>query len=272
MEFIQNFFTLKPLHFHWIEVSPADERGLDYHLSPNLCLRIEEIFSGSQEFSISEILVSLEDQVQSDNPAINRMQEEHIFMREMMPNKTQARITRHFRDPDISIFFNNKQMDYLEELFENHNFIAKRITVMLNGHRVDDIIELGPSDFKLVMEMFEELEVQGGIDYVENKKEFMDAYNDYFREKVAKHSESQREGFWAKMKRKDERKKILKTSLFITLGVACWVGKRVLLSCGWPGKLCAIPLGAVGVVFDMHGQAEAMGLLRSVKIKPEGMY
>ena len=272
MEFNDYFFTMKPIQLPWAKVSPANAQGLDYHLSPNLTLRIEGIFSGDQEFFISEVLLRLENMSAEEDGVIDALMEEQIFQREIMPNKTQGRISRHFKEPDISVFFTAKQMAALEDMFNNNRFIAQTITVLLNGNKVNDIYELGPQDFRLVLDAFDDLEIDMKISHKESKEEFMEAYNENFEKKVAAKEDKERTTFWEKISRKGDRKRIIKTVLVSMAAVGCWIAKKALASQGWKGKLCAVPIGVLGVILDMYSQTEMLGFLRGIQIKNEGMY
>lgn len=255
-----NYHIMKPLQLPWMNVTPADLKGLDYHITKDLHLKLNGIISGDQEFVISHVLLALEE------VEVNELEAEHIFTSEILPAKSQERITKSLKDQQFSCFFNQKQMDYLHKLFEEKNFMCSDVTVWYKGRKVDDIAQLPEKEHQLTLDIFEELEVIGGFDHKVNKEDFLSHYQEARKEKVAEMDETIRKSKWDRVTNKDFRKKAGKAFVSAFVGIGCMVLRTRLSMKGgiWTGAL-AIIAGIVGIGLEFHSREEMHHLLKILK-------
>lgn len=274
MEFFHSYFTMQPLELDWMKVSPAAEGGgIEYHLTPDLFLRIEDIVSGNNNFIISEFIMDLEAGKGKEGEVANRMADEATFAREYLANKSQARVTRSFEDPDISAFFRRDHIDILEVQFQNNQYFAGSITVFYRNQKVDDVLELGKDDFRIVTRLFDDLGVQGSVDFRKNKEEFEQKYDEALKEKVASRESEVKKSVWNRLTKKESRKQTITALATTAIGVAGWVAKRALMSMfGIWGKLAAVVVGTVGICLEAYGRNELGEIVRGLKVKAEGVF
>lgn len=208
MKIKRNFVITKPMQMEWNRVSPAHYKGLDYHISPELTIRLEEIYSSTvkvdsegrtvqkpEEMELivgQEIFLSYED---DHFKGANSIMAESTFKYEIMPLKSQARVKDFFKDStgELTCFFTKGQMEQFEALFETNYFICHKVSVLYKGNPITDIAELPPQEFKIALQAFEDLEVQATMEYKGSVDEMNEAYTEFFKEKVASASINRKE-------------------------------------------------------------------------------
>jgi hypothetical protein len=256
-----NYMIMKPMQFPWLFVSPLDTKGLEFHLAPDLSICIEGIISGDQDFMISHIIMGVE-QIE-----VNEIQAEQMFLTEFLPNKSKERISKAFKNEGISCFFSIKQMEYLQTLFTEKNFMSYSVSVTYRDKKVDDIALLPPKEFNLVSAAFDELDVHWSVSHKENKKEFVERYADGYEKKVAKLEDHSRKDLWGKIKNKNMMKRIGTSIGAIVLGIGGFIARSRLSSSGGAGGIIAgLILGTAGVILEMYGRQEAENTLRQLKV------
>lgn len=256
-----NYTIMKPIQMPWLFVSPLDNKGLEYHLTPDLSICIEGIISGEQEFVISHVVMGIE-QIE-----VNEIQAEQMFMTEFLPNKSKERISKAFKNEGISCFFSIKQMEYLQNLFTERNFMSYNVSVTYKDKKVEDVAMLPPKEFSLVSSAFDELDVHFNVSHKENKKEFVERYAQGYEKKVAKLEDHSRKNLWEKVKNKNMMKRIGTSLGAIVLGVGGMIARSKLSSGGGIGGMIAgLIFGTAGIVLELYGRQEAEITLRQLKV------
>lgn len=278
MDFAKSLMIMKPFQLPWKFVSPANYRGLDYHLSPDLTIRLERIVNNTVRVDENglplraaedaellvgqEIFLSYEDGHFGD---LSSLGAERIFKNEILSLKNQERIDKCFskQSDNISCFLTESQMAHFHQLFESYIFVCHEVSVRYKGSLIDDIAELPPKEFKLAADAFAELNVvQATVDYSESKQELNDAYHEYLEKKVASRELDDQDSLWDRMKKPGRKKAAAKTIGSLIAGAACWGIKRKLLaSKSWIGIVAGTVLSVVGVVCELYGKQTAESLM-----------
>lgn len=268
MEVISNYFIMKPFQLPWMYVSPADSKGLEYHLSPDLSIRLDGIISGDLELVIGHIVLAVE------GIEANELDAESIFLNEFFPAKSKERIFKSFKDGQSSCFFNSRQMEYLQKLFTEKNFMSYNVTVFYKDKKVEMIEALPPKEFKMVMEVFNELQVQGAVDFKLSREEIEERYEKSYEKKVASLEEKTKKSLWEKVRNKDIRWQLLKSIGSIAIGIGGLIARNILAQRGDVlSSIVAVILGTLGILVELYGRQEAQNTLYSLRIgdRPERM-
>lgn len=260
MSFSKEYMIIEPFNLPWAHVSPANEQGLEYHLSPHLSILIDGIVSGEDKFLISHFLLQL------DNIETNELEGEHIFRTEMLPAKSKERIKRAFDDDETTCFFSTRQMENLQKLFESKNFMSYEVKVVYGGTVVDDVVELPKSAFDLVIEAFEELHVQGTFDFKKHKEDLEEDYRKALETKVSSIEEKSQGNLWSRMKKKGLRKKLAMAMGCLTIGVAGFIGRRMIEPGGMRNTAFSVILGVIGIAAEMYGRNMMEDVIGEVSI------
>lgn len=256
------YMIMRPIQLPWLFVSPLDTRGLEYHLTPDLSICMEGIISGEQEFIISHVMMGIE------GIEVNEIVANQMFINEFLPGKSKERLVRAFKNDGVSCFFTIKQMEYLQKLFEERNFMSYNVTVMYKDKRVEEIEMLPPKEFKLVSDVFADLDVQFSCSYKTNKEAFEGRYNEGYEKKIASTETKNKATLWEKVKDKNVLKRIGTSVGAIALGIGGMLVRSKLASLGGVGgTIAALVLGTAGVVLELYGRSEAQDTL--VKLKFE---
>lgn len=256
------YFIMKPIQLPWMYVSPAGMRGLDYHLSPDVYIRLEGIITGDQEFNIGHTVLGIE------GLEVNELQAESIFVNEYLPAKSKERVIRAFKDEQSSCFFTTRQMEHLQALFEQHNFMSYSVTVYYRDRKVEDIPSLPRKEYKLVSQAFDDLNVAKQMDYKENREESEQRYEESYK-KTAELEEMQiKKSLWAKVRNKGIKKKISMAIGSVAIGVTAVIAQHKLTERGGAISLiAALLIGTAGVFMELYGRNEANQLMRQLQFE-----
>lgn len=255
------YLIMRPIQLPWLFVSPLDTKGLEYHLTPDLSICMEGIVSGEQEFIISHIMMGVE------GMEVDAIQADHIFNNEFLPAKSKERTAKAFRNEGVSCFFTIKQMDYLQKLFSERNFMSYTVTVKYKEKKVEEIEMLPPKEFKMISQVFEELDVQFTAPYKTNKGTFEERYEKGYEKKIAMHEEKVKKSLWDKVKEKSVMKRIGTSVGAIALGIGGMLARSKLSAIGGVGgTIAALALGTAGVLLELYGRAEAQDTLVKLKV------
>jgi F0F1-type ATP synthase assembly protein I len=270
VSFIQNYIIPTPFKLDWAYVSPSDNNGFDYHLSPDLTVRIEGLFSGRVEFIVPQHILA------ADGIKVAAIEAEHIWKTDYMPGKTNERIQRFFKEGNMTCFFTKAHIDWLVEAFDNndeHAYTSSNVSVLYKGRAVDDIVELPPAEFKMVMEVFDELNVQATIDFRASRETMEEDYQKAYEKKTAERERHSQQSAFDKLKNKGMRKRIAIAIGASVLGVCGHIFRRRLAGAGPWGIAAAILVGTLGIVFDVYGKQELTSVLQSILSKSDrGMF
>ncbi|PGQ88243.1 hypothetical protein [Priestia megaterium] len=279
MNIIQNYIIMHPFQLPWRFVSPAHFKGLDYHLSPDLTIRLEGLYSSTVRVNEKnqivsdpedmELLVGVEifTSYSEDHFNATGLNAERIFNNEIMSAKSKERINKAFADKNdqLTCFFTESQMNHFQELFESTFYFCSSVTVLYNGKEINDIAELPQKEYKLALAAFAELQVQATIDYKKSKEELEGAYSEYLEKKVAKEDVKQQQSILDRLKNKGVKKGILKAFGALAVGSISWLVKRKLIdSGGWVGSVAAVLIGVAGVGFELYGRQQTQTILRGL--------
>jgi hypothetical protein len=185
---------MKPLQLPWMYVSPSGSRGLDYHLSPDLFIRMEGIIAGNMEFVVSHVVLGLE------GIEVDAIQAEHIFKSEFLPAKSKERVIKAFKDEQSSCFFQTRHMEWLQKHFDENNFISTDVTVYYKDKKIEDVASLPAKEFKLAYHALDDLGAVQIMPLKENREELTQKYEERYQEKVAELEEKTKKSLWEKVK------------------------------------------------------------------------
>lgn len=262
MDLTMGHVIMKPIQLPWMYVSPSGLKGLDYHLAPDLFIRLEGIISGEQEFVIGHVVLGIE------GVEVDEITAEHVFTTEYLPNKSKERITKAFKDEQNSCFFTTKQMEQLQKLFEGRNFMAYNVSVYYQDKKIDDIPTLPPAQFKLISQAFDDLDVFSKQSYKDNKQAHEETYEKCYKVKTAELEDKQKKGLWEKVKQKNLRKRIGIAFGLVASGVGAVIAQRMLVERGGAISLiAALIVGTAGVFAEMYGRNEAGNTLRQLQFE-----
>lgn len=279
MDIIRNYVIMQPFNLPWRFVSPASFRGLDYHLSPDLTIRLEGLYSSTVQVDASqrivgdpedmELLVGVEVFTSYSENHFNAtgINAERIFNNEILTQKSSDRIKKAFADKtdQLTCFFTETQMNHFHELFESSFYLCSTVTVLYQGKPIDDIVKLPQKEYKLALDAFAELNVQATIDYKKSREELEEAYAEALDKKVASEEAKHQQGIVDNLKNKGFRKGMLKACASLAVGTISWIAKRKLVnSGGWLGTAAAIVISVVGLGFDIYGRQQAHAVLRGI--------
>lgn len=148
---MKNFAIVEPFGLDWKYVMPHDYETLEYCVTPTVSVLFHKITNGKNPFHIGSFI--MED-------ASRRAQ----FNNEIMPQRSQERIERAFKDEEISVFFALEDAKALDVLFKEEGFICRRLEVREHGRPVD-ILNLDEADFNKVVMLFGEWKVMATTDF-----------------------------------------------------------------------------------------------------------
>lgn len=260
MDLNLGYSIMKPLQLPWMFVSPSGFKGLDFHLAPDLFIRMEGIISGDLEFAIGEAVFQIE------KIEVDQMAGEHLFMSEYFPGKSKERIARAFKSGESSCFFTSRQMEELQKLFNTRNFIAYDVSVYYQDRKVDDVASLPHHEFGLIAKAFENLDVRQNLSWKENKEILCEAYEENFKEKTAELEDKQKKSLWQKVKGKGLKKRIGIAFGVIFVGSGAIALQRWLaMSIGGPwGLLGAAVAGTIGMLLEVYGSSELGSIIKQL--------
>lgn len=279
MDIIRNYVIMQPFNLPWRYVSPSSFRGLDYHLTPDLTIRLEGLYSSTVQVDASqrvvgepedmELLVGIEVFTSYSENHFNAtgINAERIFKNEILSLKSEERIRKAFADKtdQLTCFFTESQMNHFHELFESSFYLCSNVTVLFRGKPIDDIVKLPQKEYKLALEAFAELNVQATIDYKKSREELEEAYSEALEKKVASEEAKQQQSIIDKLKNKGFRKGMFKACASLLVGTISWVVKRKLANCpGWIGPAAAVIVSVVGLGFDVYGRQQAHTILKGI--------
>jgi hypothetical protein len=262
MNLNSGYMVMRPIQLPWMYATPSGLKGLDYHLSPDLFIRMEGILTGDKEFNISHIILALE------GVEVNELQAEHIFLNEYLPAKSKERIAKAFKDEQVSCFFTVKHMEYLQKLFESQNFMSYDISVYYKDRKVEDIPTLPPKEFKLISQVFDDLDVLQKLSHKENRKEIEEKYEECYREKIAATEDQVKKNLWKQIQHTDLKKHIGKAVGSVAFGIAAVILQQMLTSRGGIISItAAFVVGTLGVFMELYGRNEAQNTLRQLQFE-----
>lgn len=251
MNLSMNYHINKPLQLKWMYISPTEDKGLEYHLSPDLSLHIEGIFSGDYIFDIGHIILALE-QVEA-----NELQADEIFYKEFLPGKSKERVAKAYKDGETSCFFTTRHMEYLQNLFESKNFIASHVALYYKGRKVDDPVELPSKEFQVAMDAFEELEVKWEVDEKASRQEVEEAREQAIKKNAGKLEEKKSRNMWEKIKTKKMLRRLgmaIGSSAIAVTGLL--YKKHLMEKPGIGSALVAIAIGVVSLLAESYVKQE----------------
>lgn len=262
MDLNLGYSIMKPIQLPWMYVSPSGLRGLDFHLSPDLFVRLEGIITGDKEFVTGHIVLGIE------GVEVDEIQAEHIFMNEYFPNKSKERIARAFKSEQNSCFFTTKQMEHLQKLFETNNFMACNVSVYYKDHKVEDVPSLPPAQFKLVSQAFDNLDVFQKMSHKENKQVLNEKFDANYQAKTAELEDKTKKNLWEKVKHKNLRKRIGMAAGSVAVGITALIAQRKLVERGGAISLiAALIIGTVGVFVELYGRNEVSSTLKQLQFE-----
>jgi F0F1-type ATP synthase assembly protein I len=264
MSFNKNYIIPTPFNLVWSQVSGTESYGLEYHLTADLSIRMEELFSGNDEFPLGQYVIN--DDLRGTEK-VNQIQIDNLWRTEFMPAKTSERIQRFFREGNITCFFSERHMKRLEEKWTNGGYTSGKVSVIFQGKIVNEIIELPPKEFKLIMDAFDELNVQATIDYRNSKQEMEEDYREAYEKKIAKREKYAQKNMFDKLREKHVQKKAAFSIGAIVLGISGYIAKRFLSTKGPWGIAASIVLGTIGVICEVYGQTELNNVTNSLLSK-----
>ncbi|MGE7305888.1 hypothetical protein ACQKJG_18865 [Priestia megaterium] len=272
MRIDKTLFINRPFQLNWMQVSPVDADGVEYHLTDDLSLILRGIVTGERDFKISSVVLDIEGiEYASDIAA------EGIFMQEVFPNKSKDRIKKHFHDGSVSCFFTSKQIEELHNLFETNNFISHDVSIVYQGKTIEDAVMLPQREFKIALDALDELSVvQGFMDYRQSRKELEEGYNEYFRDHVASTSNEAKQTLKDKLKKKGVRKKLATGFSTYVTSIILSAAKRMLSEkSGWKFKTLGVLAGSFSIIFEIYGSTELNSTIRTLlsdDTRQRGMY
>lgn len=276
MNIIQNFKIMEPFNLPWRYVSPANYKGLEYHLSPNLSIKLEGLYRSTvkvdekgnpiSDVQELEFIVGAELLVY-EGFEVDRLNAEQVYMNEIHSTKSQERIKKSFADKRniLSCFFTERQMEMLHKSFETSFFVCSKVTVVFDGKEMEDIAELPQTEYKMALDAFDELNVHGAFEYKgKNKEEMQNAYAHYYEKKVAKEEDKQKAKLWDKVKNKETRRGMVKAFGSLAIGVAGWMIKRRLSSGSVLSAVVGVVAGVISIGAELYGRQQANNVMRSL--------
>lgn len=159
-----NFAIIEPIKLDWSRVAPKNCDTLELFLDPEVSVVIKNIRNAKGPFLISNFMMG-------------NANENDRFENEIMTQRSQERIQKSFKQKGVSCFFREHEAAKLEELFEEHQFIAKTIEVHVNGRKVN-LFEVPADTFKLVTDEFARLGVVNITDFVTQAEAWQDIMKD----------------------------------------------------------------------------------------------
>lgn len=276
MNIVQGYRIMDPFNLPWRFVSPANYKGLEYHLSPNLSLKLEGLYRSTVKVDEKGKPVSETQEIEFcvgndllwfENFDVDKLNAERVFINEIFATKSQERINKAFADKNgiLSVFFTERQMEFFQESFESTFFVCSKVTVVFNGKEIDDPVELPPADYKLVLEAFDVLHVVGILDHSENREVLQDRYVHFYEKKVAKEEDRQKQKLWDKVKNKETKRDLVKAFGSLAIGVAGLMLRRKLANAGGVFfGFVGVIIGAVSIGFELYGRQQTNNALRSL--------
>jgi hypothetical protein len=220
---------------------------------------LDGLVTGDQVFHCGHQLIRQEMEV-------SEFDAEELFQNEMMPNKSSERIKRSFKDGRHSCFFNSRQMADLNELFEKRNFMSNEVAVYYKGRKVDMVEELPGKEYKMVIAVFDELDVKRCLD--ENSKaKTSEIYEESIKENAGKLGDNFRQNTKEKLKDKHFQKRIAIGFGAVIVGIGAWIGRKKLSEGDGIGvTIAAVLVGAIGVAMEIFGRQELKSCMRNIKM------
>lgn len=256
----QGYAIMKPIQLPWMFVSPSGLKGLDFHLAPDLFIRLEGIISGEQEFIVGHFVLQVE------GFEVDELTAEQIFMNEYLPAKSKERINKAFKDGQNSCFFTMKQMEQLQVLFGAKNFMSYDVSVYYKDRKVEDVPSLPPDEFKKISKAFSELDVFGKDSWKETQQEREEKYDQVYMQKTAELEDKQKKSLWEKVKGKGMRKRAGFAFGTIVAGALAFVAQRKLADRG--GILAmvgSVIVGSAAVILELYGSNEAGNVIKQLQ-------
>lgn len=260
MELKFDFHIIKPIQLPWEMVSPTELGGLEYHLSPELSMQMNGIVTGDQVFHVGEQLIYMGQQ------EVTGFQIEEVFLNEIMPNKSQERIKKSFREGRSTCFFTSRQMDYFQQLFTERNFMSNDVSVYYKGHRVDDIIQLPSKEYKMIIAAFEELDVKWCLGE-RSREETNEKFEESIKENAGKLGDNSKQNAKEKLKDKRFLKRLAIGIGAIMIGIGALIGRKKLSDGKGTGvAIAAVLVGTVGVIMEAFGRQELQNCMRNFRM------
>lgn len=258
-----NYSIKQPMQLPWMFTSPSGLKGIEYHLSPSLSIQFDDIISGDMEFVISHVILGLE------KMEVNELQAEEIFKIEYLPAKSKERVVKSLSDKEVSCFFTARQMEHLQKMFEERNFMSLNVSVLYKGKKVDHIAYLPPTEFELVYKAFEEFDVVAEHSHKKNRDKDTETYHETFKnqKKVASLEDRSPTKLWDRVKEPKVSKRIAKAVGSVAIGVISIFAQRRLANIGgfW-SALSALVIGTIGVFSELYGRQEAQSTLHTLRV------
>lgn len=260
MELKFNFHIIKPIQLPWEFVSPIETGGLEYHLSPELSITFDGLVTGDQAFHCGHQLIA-------QDMEVNEFDAEEIFQNEILPNKSFERIKRCFKEGRNTCFFTSRQMAQLNELFEKRNFMSYEVGVYYRGKKVEDIVHLPAKEYKLIMGVFDELEVKMSIDGKLSQEEMNEVYEKSIKENAGRLGDQLKQDVKEKLKDKRFLKRLAVGFGSVIVGIGALIGRKKLSEGDGVGvAVAAVLVGAVGIVIEIFGRQELRACMRNIRM------
>jgi hypothetical protein len=251
---MRNFSIVEPFKLDWRLAAPRDFETLELFITPQVSMVFHNITNGKTPFKIGAYLM--------EDP--NKVKQ---FMVELMPQRSQARIEKAFKDEEVSAFFTLEDAKGLETLFEEEGFICRQIEVLYDGHPVS-IPELPEAEFEKVIRTFAELRVVSTMDF-QKQWEGIEEQIDDIREDVARGMRKRQAERDAKTVGMTKRTMTMRGALSAVLigvsAVTAGISKRILSDTGWKKKVAGVALGLISAATGIAGKHLADNVMEHVR-------
>jgi hypothetical protein len=256
MEIKFDFYIIKPIQLPWEFVSPTELGGLEYHLSPELSVQINGMVTGDTTFHVGEQMIFM------DQQEVTGFQIEEVFLNEIMPNKSQERIIKAFREGRSSCFFTSRQMAFFQQLFTERNFMSNEVSVYYKGIKVKDVTQLPIKEYKMIIAAFEELDVKWCLDEI-SKEQVNEKVEQSIKDNAGRLGDSVRQNTKEKLKNKQFLKRLAVGMGAVVVGIGGLIGRKKLSE----GKgawtvVAAVLVGVTGVIMELFGRQELQSCMR----------
>lgn len=231
-----------PFQLDWKYVVPYDYETLEYFLTPELSLIFKGIVAGRRPFYIGAHI---------DRAEKNRKK----FAQEVMPQRSQERIQRSFKDETISAFFTLQEAKVFEVLFKEEEFICRHIEIHHNGRQVT-MPELLPEDFDLVESKFVEMKVSAPFEFSRDGNTYSNVYHNMY-EKIDQTIRNDRARRQNITKEEAIKKSAVATGLILISATCAGISRKLFARGGWIGFVGGIACAGLSVACGVIGKGFA---------------
>jgi hypothetical protein len=177
---MNNYTIMTPFTLDWRLVAPRDYETLEYFMTPDLSFVFHKITNGKADFHIGSFFLN---PVERPNIPPTPLHPDK-FLREIMPQRSQERITEAFRTGEISAFFTLTEAEILENMFKENGFICRKVEILYRGSKVT-LSDLPPEEFSKMIKECARLHMMIPID-LEHDGHVMENIFDDVQEKVSR--------------------------------------------------------------------------------------